>query len=170
MDLNTDQLIRALNLSKLGGKTKCISPSITTSAGAYTSGDCVGGVLTLDAPVSDVNGTCILKSIVVKDNANQNADLTVLIFNSNPSGATTTDNSAFAWGSTSFPKCVGRFNVSASDYESINSKSIANVDTIASPIQSDGSVLLYAVVITTGTPTYAANATTLYVTFNFLVD
>lgn len=156
--------------AKFGGYTVSITPAITTSAGAYTANDVVGSALVLQSAVRVAGGTCLLKSIVVKDNANQKADLTILIFNSDPSGATTTDNSAFAWGSTSFPNCIAKFNIAAADYETIDSKAIATIDTVSTALQGGSTVNLWAVVITTGTPTYAANATTLYVTFSFLQD
>lgn len=162
-------LLNALNTAQVGGSTVCITPTITTTAVAYTSGDCIGGVLKLDAAVRVKNGTSVLKSVVVRDNLNQKANLTILIFNSNPTGATTTDNSAFAWG-TSLPQCICSHNIASTDYETIDSKAIANVDTFASPVQPDGSNSLWAVILTTSTPTYGANATTLYVTFNFLRD
>lgn len=162
---------RALDKARLGGKTASITPTITTTDVAYTSGDNVGGVLKLDSAVTTMNGTAILKSIVVKDSLNQKSDLTILLFNTDPTQlATATDNSAFAWGS-SFPFCIGSFNVAAADYDTIDSKAIATIDVMSSPLQNaNGTINLWAVVITTGTPTYGANATTLYITFNLLQD
>jgi hypothetical protein len=154
-----------------GGKSLLIKSPITTSAGAYSSGDCVGTIQQLKDVVTVVNGTAILKSIQVKDTAAQSAALTILIFDSLPLGATTTDNSAFVWGSgTAFTQEIAKINIAATDYESIDSKSIYDSDAFSQVLKTNGGLDLYYVVITTGTPTYAANSTTLSINFGFLQD
>jgi len=153
----------------IGGKSISLTPTITTSAGAYSIGDTVGTLLTLNASRAS-SKTAILKSIHVKDNANQKQPLTILLFGTDPTtGATITDNAAFAYGSSAFAKQIGKINITAGDYETIDSKATANLDSFSSVISSNNGTI-YAVVLTTGTPTYAANSTTLYITFNFLQD
>ncbi len=171
-DQSKRYLEQLLSIANNGSIGLDVTPTITTSAGAYASGDNVGGLLILLDSVKNANKSTILKSIHVKDNANQKQPLTILLFNSDPtSGATITDNSAFAYGSTAFPKQIAKFNILAADYETIDSKATADIDTFAKVIQAGTtSSALWAVIITTGTPTYAANSTTLYVTFGFLRD
>jgi len=168
--MNPSELQHTLQVQGIGGKSVDVTPEIPTTAGAYTAADCVGGLLQLSDVMTKTNGTAILKSIQVKDNANQKQPLTILLFNSQPTGATTTDNSAFAYGSTSFPKQIAKFNILATDYETIDSKATADLDTFGKVLTASGSLNLWAVIITTGTPTYAANSTTLFVTFGFLQD
>jgi len=170
-DQSKEYLSKILTVLQNGERAIDVTPTITTSAGAYTAGDNVGGLLLLLEPIKGLNKNTILKSIHVKDNANQKQPLTILLFNSNPTtGATITDNAAFAYGTTSFPKQIAKINILAADYETIDSKATADIDTYAKVLQSNDSSSLWAVVITTGTPTYAANATTLYITFGFLRD
>lgn len=145
-----------------------IIPTITTSAGAYTSGDNVGGLLALTGATRLPNTTSMLTSVHVRDNANQAAALSILLFSSDPStGATITDNAAFVYGTTSFTKQIGIINVAALDYTVFNNKASASLTGLNRICTSVGSSILYAVVVTTGTPTYAANATTLYIDFGF---
>lgn len=164
------EMLRAFNLAKIGGKTDCIVPVITTTAVQYTSGDSVGGIIKIADAVKYYNGTAILKAIHVKDASNQKQPLTILIFDSLPTGATATDNSVFAYG-TSYPQQIAKVNVVAGDYETVDSKATADIDTIAKGVKSANNGLdLYAVIVTTGTPTYGANSTSLSICFCFLQD
>ena len=145
-----------------------IIPTITTSAGIYSSGDNIGGLLTLSNATRIIGGTCMLDSIHVRDNLNQSAALSILLFSSSPAtGATITDNAAFVYGTTAFTKQIGIINVAALDYTTFNSKSSASLSGLRRIMTAVGDVNLYAIVVTTGTPTYAANATTLYIDFGF---
>ncbi len=168
--MNATELTHLFNKLKVGGKSLNVTPEIPTSAGAYTAADCVGGLLQIKDVMTCDNGTAILKSIQVRDNANQKQPLTIILFSSQPTGATTTDNSAFAYGTSSFLKQIAKINILATDYETIDSKATADVDTFGNVLKSVGGLDLWAVIVTTGTPTYAANSTTLFVTFGFLQD
>lgn len=153
-----------------GGKSITIPVSITTTATPYSSGDCVGTIQTIKDAVTFSNGTAVLKSIQVKDTTNQKAALTILIFDSLPTGMTTTDNSTFAWGSTSIGQEIAKINIDAASYETIDSKAIWDVDTFGKVLKTNGGLDLYFVVITTETPTYGANSTSLSITFGLLQD
>lgn len=165
------QLLAALTNIKAGGKSDVIIPSITTSAAAYSSGDVVGGLITLGNIVRFAKGTGVLKSIHVTDSSGSAAPLTILIFSETPSGATYTDNSAFAYGATALSKQIAKINVGSSDYETINGESVADIDTISKVLRSTGdNGNLYAVVLTTGTPTFGAGTGILTIKYGILQD
>lgn len=169
--MNLTAILNALNLAKLGAKSAVVTPFITTSAGAYTSGDCVGGLITLSDACDGKYNTATLRSIHVKDSAGQAANLTILLFDKLPSGMTTTDSSAFAYGaSDGFSSEIAKINVTSADYETIDSKSVACIDNIAKLCQANDSPSLYAVIITTGTPTYGSGTDKLSIKFNFWKD
>jgi hypothetical protein len=129
-----------------------VTPTISTSP-AYSSGDAVGGVQTLTSAVRVSSGVAILESLTVIDKGNQKAALTLLFFNANPAAATVTDNSTFVF-STDISKLIGKVNVLASDYETVNSIGIASVKAIGLETKASGSANLFVAVVTTGTPTY----------------
>lgn len=164
------QFLHALNLAQIGGKTACVTPLIPTTATQYSSGDCVGGIIQLKGAMSRENGTGIIKSIVVKDNLNQKSALTLLFFNALPTGMTSTDNSAFVYGTTAFYQQVAKVNIASADYETINSKAVLNLDAISTAVQAVGSTDLYMIIVTTGTPTYAADSASLSITISLLQD
>lgn len=156
-----------LHIGQVGSPLESISvtPTVSTSP-AYTAGDCVGGKQTLTGAARTSGGRVILESINVLDLGNQKAALTILFFDSDPAAATITDNAAFVW-STDHSKLLGKVNIAAADYETIASEAVATVKAIGLLLEASGSANLFAVVVTTGTPTYTAT-TDIRITYGFL--
>jgi hypothetical protein len=153
-----------------GGACTMMAPAVTTSAGAYTAGDVVGGPLVC-YPGAMLAGNGTIANVIVFDNANQKAPLTFLFFKSLPTG-TYTDNAAFAWGSADKARLINVIDVGASDYTTLNSAAYLSVVAGAAVQWDDvpnvGIASLYLIIVTTGTPTYAANATTLLPKFGLV--
>ena len=137
-----------------------------TNASAYDAGDSVGGKITITNAVGDKGGFTTLKSIHVIDKGNQKAVLEILFFNSDPAAATITDDVAFVY-STDINKQIGRVSIAAADYVTLNSLATANLGSINKVLAaSSESNSLYAVIVTTGTPTYISTGD-IVVTFSF---
>lgn len=134
-------------------QTIVVDPAIDTTA--YTSGDCVGGLNTLR--LRDNPPEAVLKSVRVIDTDNQKAPLTLLFFRALPAGAFT-NNAANGLSAADALLLCGKANVAASDYETVNSHAVAEVEVskLVTGL-NDGSRALYMLVVTTGTPTYTAN-------------
>lgn len=143
------------HVGEVGTPCTVISITPTINTAQFTSGDAVGGKQTLTSAARVSSGTVILESLTLVDKGNQKAAMTVLFFNSDPSAATITNNSAFAF-STDVSKVVGKVNIVAEDYETIDSIAIASVKAVALQIKASGSANLFAAVVTTGTPTYTS--------------
>lgn len=134
-----------------------VTPVLTTDA--YSSGDAVGALQTISG-LNVATGTVpYLESLVVLDDADQKADLTILFFDSNPTTATVTDNDAFAFGDN-FTEVIGRVDVVADDYITFDSVATAALKDIDLALKPASGTTIYAVVVTTGTPTYAAGSLT----------
>lgn len=125
-------------------------PTISTTQ--YTSGDVVGGLLDFGALIA-VNNRGVLKSLLVLDADNQKAALTLLLFASKPAG-TFTDNSALALSAADLALVTAKVDVAPTDYETFDSKALAQIDvaTVLASLNSDRH--LYGVLVTTGTPTF----------------
>lgn len=170
---HTEQLGKQLeNINKtlgdgLGGKTSLTKNYITTTVTAYSSGDTVGSIIEL--PITTKNKTVYLQYVGIFDDQDQKSSLYILFFDGKPVGATTTDNSAFAWG-TSFSNFIGKYSISSSDYVSIASKASVEYKNIGQIMKSLDQQNLYAVIVSAGTPSYTASSTTLRVDIGFLVD
>jgi len=144
------------NVSKVRLSTRGIKIAPALSTSAYAAGESVGGIQTLtDACRPDNVGELV--SLLILDRANQKAPLDILIFDSNPTAATAADSSTFAW-STADAQLVAHIAIATGDYVSVASEAIAHKTSLGFVITSVGSANLYAVVVTTGTPTYAVNS------------
>jgi hypothetical protein len=140
----------------VGGYTSVIraAPTVTTGS-AYSSGNDVGGLITLSGALRVSNGTGILESLILADTSNQAAAMTFIIFNVNPSGATITDKSAFVYG-TNIVNVVAQVNIAGTDYTVLNSTAVAVKSGLGIALRgAAGNTTLYAALVTTGTPTWA---------------
>jgi len=144
-------------LNNVGGYTVAIKDTTAVSTTpAYTAGDAVGGKRTITGALRTSNGSGILESIQILDRANQKAAMELFIFDSNPAAATITDNAAFVF-STDDLKVLAHVTIAATDYITINSKAVATIKGLGIALKgADSSTSLYAALVTTGTPTYAA--------------
>lgn len=135
------------------------TPVLTNFATPYSSGDCVGGLLTFNGMLSGPTKTGKVRSVKITDNAKQNAALTLLLFSGNPSGSTLTDNSAVVIATSDLLKLCPYVAVLATDYQSFSTNSLATVSSLLSGVWSattgSGAGLIYGVLMTTGTPTYS---------------
>lgn len=88
------------------------APAITiTASSAYTQGFCVGGIISFlnAARVADGTGTII--SIILIDANQQNADYTLLLFDSNPSSSTFTDGALALLAPGDFGALLGSIDI-----------------------------------------------------------
>lgn len=139
---------------QVGGLTYTAKKNPTISTSAYSAGFTVGGIQTLTGALVSNNGTGILESLILLDKSHQAAPMDILIFDVNPTAATTTDHATFVI-STNDVNVVARVSVAASDYVQIASgESVAVKSGLGIAVQSSGSSNLYAVAVTSGTPTY----------------
>jgi hypothetical protein len=157
--------------SKVGGYTQVIAEHVTVTAASYSAGNVVGGLQTLSAALRTVNGTAILESLIIMDRAAQKAPMNVYIFSEAPAG-TYTDHAALSWGTGDDLLVLAVIPVAATDYQNTdNSKSFAFKSGLGIALKGTGGSNdnLYAVAVTSGTPTYAAS-TDVQFKFGFLQD
>lgn len=146
-----------------------VTPPIT--AGAYTSGNVVGGLQTLVPFGRSLTG--VLKTLLVKDADAQKSAMTVLIFDDLPNGAggVYADKFDIVWGTGDFTKCIGRVSIVASDYVTVAGKALADIDLTrvvgngASPKVNK----LYAICVLAGVPTFTTTSA-LEFQYGFLMD
>lgn len=143
-----------------------VTPSITVDTAVYAAGDTVGGKITLSNAVRVSGGASLLYSIHILDRSNQKPTGNILIFNADPSAATTTDNAAFVY-STDDLKQVARVPVTAVDYNTVNSKATADLSNLGRVVKAASGTSLYAVFVADGAPDFVAG-TDLQIIFKFL--
>jgi len=152
----TDALALAVNQGaiKIGNVTVQVKQTLTISTSAYTANMVVGGKNAFSL-VRTPNGSGKLQSVVLIDNSNIKAPMTLLFFSQNPVG-TYLDHATFTWSAADTDILLRKVNIATVDYETINNKAVADISAIAKDIYStNGNTSIYVVMITTGTPTYA---------------
>ena len=131
---------------------------------AYSAGDQVGAVLDLGV-VASVGAQIELVELKAFDDAAQNAELDVLLFKTAPADAG--DNAAFVLSAADLDELVVSGTLVAADYNTVATRSVASkaVGSVGVLTKSEvaGNGHLYMVVVSQGTPTYAANALRLQV-------
>lgn len=152
-DLRTIGSIKAVEVKNRNDTLITITPTITATP--YTANDTVGGKQTIANAYRASGGSSVLQSLVILDNASQGAAFDIIFFNADPTAGIYTDNGAVTW-STDFPKVIGRLAVVTGDYVTIAAKKIAKITNIGLKLKGNATTSLFAVIVTTGTPTYAA--------------
>lgn len=156
------------HIGSIGGNTFTLAVTQTTNASAYEAGDAVGGKITITSAMRTSGGTGVLQSIHLIDKGNQKAAMELLIFDSDPTAATITDDTAFVY-STDISKQIARIPIAASDYVTLNSIATASLGGLSRIVKASGSANLYAALVTTGTPTYISTSD-IIITFGILQD
>jgi hypothetical protein len=171
-DIGTKQDTCNASLHSIDCKTALIikvpGASVGVDANIYASGDLLGVKLTLTNAIRVSGGSGLLQSIILHDLSNQKGALDVVIFDSDPSGTTFTNNAAFDVADADIVKIIGVVSIIPSDYIGFADSSVATKSGLAIPVAVAAGRNLYACVVSRGTPTYTANE--LGIAFGFLQD
>lgn len=128
----------------------------TISAAAFSANDVVGGKLTLAGAVRVAGGKGKITGLKLVDASKQEADLLVFIFGADLAG-NYLDNAAEAVTAADWLKWIGTIKILSTDYEQMANASLADLG-FEMPIEAAAGTTIYALIVTTGTPTYGANA------------
>lgn len=164
-------------------KVISITPTISTSP-AYSSGDQLGGIMTLpDAVRQDliVNyGISELVGVTILDGSKQDSPIDIWFFNQSPT-ITSTDNAPFAMTAANQAlQCIGVVQLGASglysDAASVSVCSNQNLNKVFKIPGADSwlgttvtNTSIYAIAVVRGTPTYSTT-TSLQFQFEFFLD
>lgn len=132
---------------------------ITTTSTPYTSGDQVGSAVEIGPMCTDAGGTGTLLSLTMVDKAKQASDTDIFFFNQSPT-VTSSDNTAFDMtDANAILQYIGHVSFSSADYKTSTSSSFIASKAIGLGLSAAGvAKSVYALVVTRGTPTYAAGA------------
>jgi hypothetical protein len=129
------------------------TPTVSTSP-AYTSGDSVGGKISLASAVRLAGTGGTIASVTITDKGKQSAATDVVFFNADPSNTTFTDNGALTVHDTDLLTIIGVVPITSWAAFVDNSVGYANGLGLGFKIASG--TTLYACLVTRGTPTYTA--------------
>lgn len=139
-----------------------VAPTIT--AGAYSAGDVVGGLLTFDVSGAP-EGSLLTRALLVDDD-NEKPELTLYLFNASPTSFA--DNAAFAPVVADLKKLITKVTFATTDYVTVNSNAYALKEDLNDLIPANtGSI--YGYLVCTATPTYTAT-TDIWLALDFLTE
>lgn len=144
-------------LSPRGRYVDIVLP-LTVTAAAYSSGDCVGGLLSItnvgDAALNSGFTAGKIVGVTLMDEAKQDVDYDLVLFDSNPSATTFTDKSALDVADADLAKILGFTNIDTPSLFADNAVLRGELDQPI-PFILTGTTL-YATLVARGTPTFAA--------------
>jgi hypothetical protein len=137
--------------------SKVLTATPTVSTGAYSTGDNVGGKITLSDVCRASMGSGLIQSVVITSKSLQTATFDVVFFNADPSGSTFTDNAAQAIVDADLSKVVGV--AQCGTVVALAAESIHQATGLALPFAlSGGATTLYACIVVRGTPTLGSTS------------
>lgn len=154
--VDTDSLYR-LAVVPPARVTVEVTPTVDT-AGAYAAGDCIGGKLTFSSAANRSGGGGVIRSVIVTDLADQKADIDLLLFDSDPSNGTYTDQAAVDVDDADIVKVIGQISVATANYKSFADSAAAALAGVDAAFQLSGSANLYGLLVCRGTPTYVSTS------------
>lgn len=152
-----------------GKKHKLVTVALTTTAGAYEAGDCVGGKIAIAGAVRLPDLSGVLKSISVNFKSdNITATFKVALFKADPAASTLADAAAPSVHANDLMKHIGEYALGA-QYTDLGAHSSFLLDGINKPIELAGTTLYAALFLATGTPTLGTTSDA-EITFAFEQD
>lgn len=140
------------HVGTVGSPGTTISQTPTVTAGAYTANDAVGGLLTFANAARVNGGGGVIKDVIILDDAGQDAELELWLFNATFTAMT--DNAAWAPSEADLRKLVAIITTADGAWFAAGTPSAARVE-VSQRYDLTGTSL-FGQLVTRGTPTFAA--------------
>jgi hypothetical protein len=128
------------------------TPSIN-AGGTYSANDAIGGTLTFSGFGNQYNNAGRINQVVIVDNAQQNSQLELHLFNQ--SFTAMADGSAWAPGTADARNYAHVISFGSSDYYNGASNSVGIVDVDIPVVLAPGGTVLYGQLVCRDTPNYS---------------
>lgn len=132
---------------------KVVTQIPTITAGIYSAGDALGGLLTFTG-ITNVQGTGIVQTLIVVDQAAQSDPMDLVLFDR--TFTATADNAAFTVSDTDAQNIIGSITVIAGDYVDMTASDTATVRDVSLAFKAKDDGTIFGQLVTRATPTYAA--------------
>lgn len=139
------------------GSSRVLTVTPTISTGAYTAGDAVGGLQTLSGAGRSGIGSGLIQNIAIDDLDSESADIDIVVFTSNPTATTVTDNAALDINDADLSKVICVISITSDALFADNAtSSLRNVGCSFRGDIETGTI--YVAAVTRSTPTYTTTA------------
>lgn len=145
------------NFAAVGGFTAVKDVTLTTDTAAYSAGDLIAETQVVSGAARITNGTGQITQIVVVDEADQKAQLTVYFLSANNTFGT--ENALPSISDANAGAILGRVRVEVADYDDLGGVSVAAIPCAIPFAAVSGTADLYVAVVNgAGAPTYGATS------------
>ena len=134
------------------GTTIALTPAVT--AGVYTAGDAVGGLLTFADAARVSGGGGVIKNIIIIDDAGQDAELELWLFDRAITAMS--DNAPWAPSEADLENFIGAISTEDSTQGWLAAGTPSAIDVEVSRRYDLNGTSLFGQLVTRGTPTFAA--------------
>lgn len=147
---------------------------VVSASPDYTAADCIGGVMTFSAPALFSAPKGMVGSAILTDLAGQAIEADLVLFDSNPSAGTYTDNASCDIHDTDLPKVIGVVSFGSTDDftfadNGVNYKGNLGVLFEVVGAATDSDVKIYGILVARSTPNLATTSD-ITVTLGISVD
>ena len=144
------------------GRTKFVAASPTADTAIYASGDLIGGKLTFTNAVRSSVGSGYVVSVTITDLSAQASDLDLVLFKSDPTATTFTDQAALDIADADVPKVLGVVSFASSSRYAWVDNGVKHTASLLIPVRAETSAglpntSLYGALVSRGTPTFSAS-------------
>jgi hypothetical protein len=133
----------------LGGATVVVTPTVSASPD-YSSGDSIGGLMTVDGIVGANGAGGLLAYITAVSKASVGADIDLIVFNANPSASTFTDNAAVSIDAADLGKIIGKVTLTSAAWVALSGTQVLQAITTAVPINGQAAKAIYIAAVARG--------------------
>lgn len=130
--------------------------AVAVTAGAYSTGNCVGALRTFGAAGAEAGQAGLVRSVVLRDKAGQTGTYDLFLFSSAP--AAPTDKTAIALTAADLAKCIGVVPLAAVSLGAATTMGVSTAANLGLAYNIGGAGILYGILVTRGTPTYASTS------------
>jgi hypothetical protein len=157
VNINTPLPAGANVIGQVGGTTATVTATPTVTAAAYSTGFCIGGLMTFTgAARSGGPGSGLVQSAVITDVSGQDSPIDLVLFSANPTASSFVDHAACAINNADLPKVIATIPVSDCHLLGTTAPGMCQGQQQAVPYTlGGGNTTIWAVNIARGTPTYA---------------
>lgn len=142
-------------------RTISVTPTVSNAV-AYASGDLIGGKLTFTGAIKTSTGSGQVLSVLITDKNKQAEDLELILFSSNPSSTTFTDNGAFDVHASDLAKVVAVIGLGSTSRFAYTVNGLVYLGNLLIPVKalsgSSPGNTLYGALVSRGTPTYTSTS------------
>lgn len=135
--------------------TVYVSAAPTVDTNIYATGELVGGKLTFTPAVRPVTATGVIMGVIMMDQSVTASDFDIVLFSSNPSATTFTDQAALDIADADLSKVIAVIPLVTANRYAFADNGVKYAGSIMIPIKGTVNTI-YGALVSRGTPTFAA--------------